>query len=731
MMRIFYKPYVQICFAGIVFVCLTILTTYPLIWNVGDSIYGYPGDSWGAIWSFWKDSHGLLTNNSPPWWSDLIGAPFGVVFSKGVYLPLHYWGLALTVLSNEIVAWNLMISLGFCLSALSAYWLARALWQSEWGSILAGISYGFCPYLYWHATQHVDLSHIEFIPLYILSLLYLYQKRNYISAILCGLAFATVLCFNFFYGFFMAIATVVLLACWVIYTLKSKGPSFNWKSVRLSLLALLVALLVSFPWTYRTVVSVLFNPSFDVVGASAGHRPFADLFAVSARPWDYLLPSVDHPVLGEFSKRAYDSIEGWDLAPTEIVMPDNIGGRKWILKSTYLQERHVFLGYTAFALAVYGVILAFGKRKRSKTDREHFAILFFVVLFGVSVLCSMPPVMPIGQLISTLWPSCPDWQIPTPSYFLHRLAPMFRCYVRFGIVAVLCIAVLAAFGMRELLQMQKKPWKKSIIVSLIFSLVIFELLHLPHHTSFATIPEEYKWAAEEPGDFILADYPFYWSHGTFYQRVHNKRLLFGTSTDIYKKMLPFIYDLSKPGTVEQLGALGVRYVILHTVDYFPLDPVGGPSSHLRISKPLSKDVPGLKLIKTTPTAQIFEVTNDSAVMMIWPDPTPTKDTEEVWLSHRTWRWKSDTQRFYLFNAGREPIRVTLTGKSSRCEGKFRILGKAESKGNSKPLQWNSGRISLADIVCPPGQTVVEVSLPTEINGKETAWSELSVDVVAK
>ena len=142
-----YKHYLQPISAGIVFACLTILTTYPLIWHLGDSIFGYPGDSTGLIWRFWTYYQGFLNNGFPQDLVDFVGAPFGGRLSGSILDPLRYGGLALTIIWKEVVAYNLLVLMAFWLSAFSAYLLAKTLWKKEWAAILTGVLYGFSPCL--------------------------------------------------------------------------------------------------------------------------------------------------------------------------------------------------------------------------------------------------------------------------------------------------------------------------------------------------------------------------------------------------------------------------------------------------------------------------------------------------------------------------------------------------------------------------------------------------------
>lgn len=720
-----FKLSIQIVLAGVGFACLTILTTYPLFWHFRDSIYGFPGDAFGSIWINWHNYLDFLANNFPSYHCGLIGAPFGRTYLPGMLDPAFYEGLALTILTNEVIAYNLMVMLGIWASAFVAYLLSRMLWQSEWAAILGGVVFGFSPSLAMSAGGQMGFTHLQWMPLYLLSLFYLKQKGNLLSAILCGIALAIVVVTNYYLGYTMIVTTTVFIACWVGYVFKPERFFFNWKPTGLFLLALLIGAVLSLPWTGPILRTIFLENASESPIASIAHRPFHSLYDHAARPWDYFLPPIDHPVLGSYSQAIYDSIKGWKLgASYRPGLTDywfSRYGNWW---------GQVYLGWTPVVLAIYGLIVAFRWRKRIIKCQERFILIFFGILFAVTVWFAMPPEFPVSELVRKVWTSFPDWRLPTPSYFLYNLLPMFRRYSVFGIVTILSVSILAGFGLRELLLRTENKWKKTGGIILIFGLVFFEFLHSPRHTRFPPIPQEYKWLASQPGDIIIAEYPIYYRYSLFYQRVHHKRMLnWCTSSSFVDRWIwPNIEQVTKHRTVERLGALGVRYVLLHTADYFGPNPWDS-LQFMGVSKPLSRTVKGLRLIKETPTAQIFEVYNTSAIMLVWPDPN--KKAKETWFSDRVWKWQTDNQRLYIVNAGDNPIDVSISAKAPQAEGVFRVFQKKdnEDKGEiTRALQWVNRRVLLADIICNPGETVIEVSFPIEVAGQKVVWSELKASV---
>ena len=709
------------------FALLTIVTTYPLIWHMGSGIYGFPGDSLGTIWEYWRNYQDLLNKNFPSYFSDLLGAPFGSPRLQAMLDPHLYEGLLLTILTNEVVAYNLMVMLGIWASAFVAYLLAKSLWQNQWAAILSGVVFGFCPSLAMSAGGHMGFTHLQWMPLYLLSLFYFKRKQNWLSAILCGIALSIVVVTNYYIGYITTVATTVFVACWAYYSVRWKCTHISWKPVGLFLLAMLTGTMLSLPWTWPIVKTILFENVSDSPIATIAHRPFGWLYLNSARPWDYFLPPIDHPVLGNYTQTVYSLVKSWKIGE---YLPGFLD--QWFSRfgNTWGQ---MYLGWTPLGLAIYGLITAFRRRKGLVKHSERFALIFFGILFGVTVWFAMPPEFPIGELARKVWPSFPDWRMPTPSYFLYNLLPMFRRYAVFGVATILAVALLAGFGMRELLLRTENRWKKAGAISLIFGLVFFEFLHEPRHVRFPPIPQEYAWLARQPEDIIIAEYPFtFYPYGLFFQCIHGRRVLnaWGNVPVVDKAIGPSVVKLSDPLTPEKLGALGVRYVLLHTSDYFGPSPLNEGQPIMGISKPLNRTVNGLNLIKETPTAQIFEVSNNSALMMVYPDPNARG--KKPWLSNKVWKWQSDTQRLYIMNAGDKPIEVTFSAKSPQAEGEFRVIYEQDNDEGFRQLRWNNGRILIPGVECAgEAEAIIEVSFPNKIDGEATVWSDWSVDAVPR
>jgi hypothetical protein len=116
-----------------------------------------------------------------------------------------------------------------------------------------------------------------------------------------------------------------------------------------------------------------------------------------------------------------------------------------------------------------------------------------------------------------------------------------------------------------------------MLLAILLPLLVFEYWSTPvsYSKSVSKPPAIYQWLAEDPGDFIIAEYPMmppdeasFYSY-MFWQRVHKKRLVNGAAPNNTEAWAFYVKvrDLSNPETPKLLTAAGVKYVIVHNEVY--------------------------------------------------------------------------------------------------------------------------------------------------------------------
>ncbi len=566
------------------FILLSLIITYPLVLKINHSIFGDPAwtfDSLGSLYSIWWAKFAWL-NKYPVTFNHLIAYPSGLDMSGEVTQPcLSYPMLFLSLWQNEFFAYNFFILASFILSAIITYYLVFYLTREKLGSMMAGIIFSFCPYHSLKAFSHFGLAAIQWMPLYILILFKFAGGKSYRNGLFLALSFVLLTLSSFYYGYFMVLFTAAFFLFKIIYKLFNRKYEVSSKkrleNFKIVMFTLLIVVLLLLPSTYQTIKNIIL-PSEQTTSFIKYVQPYTDLFRYAAKPYDYILPSEYHPLFGNFTKKIIEKVTG--------------GRRYW-------SETTLYLGIVPLLLAVVGVWGWIGHHRQKLIEPgENFYVPFFLLTAFFSFYFSLAPVIKLWKI-----------KIPTPSFFLYRFFPMFRVNARVGILVILSVAVLAAFGLRNIILRIKKR-SQQIFLSLVFSgLILFEYTVIPpfRNVDFRKVPPVYSWLAEEPADIVIAEYPLYdWINENhyrylFYQRVHQKKMINGAPAGSKgEEIRKTVLDILNPQSFSVLSKLGVNYLIVHKDVYD--------------DKALSilDNTEDLKFIKDFPEARIYQIKRGQA-----------------------------------------------------------------------------------------------------------------------
>jgi len=558
----------KILLITLIFLVLTGIFTYPFIFKLSTHIPAFEttDEPFGALWNFWYSAFSIsnhLPGSSCAW----IAAPFGMHNTASAYYVWDAINKILSLAVGNILTYNLQIIFSYLLSGLFMYLLLWHLTKNALASLVAGIIYAFCPFHAVRTWQHLGLAMIQWMPLYILTLLRLHEKQNIRRTIECGLCFFLVAAFDFYFAYFMLLITLVFVAYHLMRPamIKTQG---KFKFLRSILVSYTIALILLIP-----SISVILKGRAEAVTQKASAfnpfvRPFEDLFAQSARPLSYFLPASTHPLFGNM---------------TQQMVGNSLYGES-------LTEHTLYLGIIPLILA----FIAFKRRKDvaakiTASQNPGYYFTFFVVLAVASWLFSQPP-----------WWDIVGLKIPMPSALLYKILPMFRAYCRFGIVVMLAVAVLAAYGFIAFSNKNKHTRTKIFLILMIG--ILFEFWTYPPQKvlQVSEFPAVYSWLAQQPNDIIIAEYPL--DNGSpnemykFYQTKHHKKIINGTIPGSKPhEFAQTIAVLSAHNTPARLKGMGVTYVLVHHDGYAQ----SGLSSDLDELAALQAQK-GLKLVKTFP-----------------------------------------------------------------------------------------------------------------------------------
>jgi hypothetical protein len=359
---------------------------------------------------------------------------FGRPFSVGVYSQpvTDLAGALIARVSGAVAAYNWLVLLSFPLSAAAAYLLARHLALSPAAATLAAMAFAFSPFHLAHAAYHPHIAQVEWLPLYLLALWRCLDRPSPGAIAWLGAATLAVTLSNFYGGLIAAVITPVAGAAYwffavrlapsprdaLVVTGKPRGlrgldglralrglRGLRGLAITLGTLACLaVAGLAYVSWAARDLVA----------NRAAFAFPRVNLFLYSAKWWSYLVPPVEHPLLGAAARRI------WTAAGV----------------SDGLLEQQVTLGWAIIALGLVAVA-AWRHRDRQQPSLARVPVL--VIVAAAALVCSLSPERRIGA-----------FTFVRPSALLYDVVPMFRSYARFGVVVQLMAALLAGIGVDRL-----------------------------------------------------------------------------------------------------------------------------------------------------------------------------------------------------------------------------------------------------------------------------------------
>jgi hypothetical protein len=369
-------------------------------------------------------------------------------------------GRLLAFVVGPVAAYNLVVLATFPLSAATAYLLARYVLGSHLGAMVAGLAYAFLPFHTAQASGHPHVAQTQWLPLYFLALFRCLDRPDVRHmALLLAFGSAAILS-NFYGGLMIAVLTPVALIAYGLVSPR-RPDERRGRAIALTGLTCGVGAAAALLLIHHVAPAVWQGPGDFAF-------PRSDLFLYSARGWSYLVPRVDHPLLG-LRVREFWVGRGLEAA---------------------LLEQQVGLGSALLVLA------ALPMWRWLRGDRASLLVRSVPVLASVgcaAFLCSLSPEWRIGSFV-----------LSRPSAVLYALAPMFRSYARFGVVVGLTIALLAGAGATCLRQAATSARARA--ATLLLGLAALECAPLPPWGWREVMPTRaHQWLARQSGSLRVLD----------------------------------------------------------------------------------------------------------------------------------------------------------------------------------------------------------------------------------
>jgi hypothetical protein len=510
---------------------LAAVFTWPLVLNVDRA--NDHGDPAVMVWSMAWISHALFNSPASLYDANIFYPVEDALAYTDLLLPSALLDAPMYFATgNPLVGFNVILLLTFVLSGYTTFLLARRLLGGAPytlpAAIFAGAIFAFSPYRMAHITQLNSMT-TYFLPLILLFLhRYLEDGRRARDLLLAGFFFTLNAVSGLYYGVFAVLMVVIFYVLW--YLLRRERPA-RWD------------------FYYGIPVAMIFG---------------SVLFLI-LQPYLALSGAADH-------SRSIETVDGGSVVAGALLSSPP---ESWLLGWTPdafrvsheygkpLYELTLYPGLAAAFLALYGFL-----RRRSR-DTALYALLGLAIF----VFSLGPQVTVAGQ------------KIPMPYLLLYELVPGFsnlRVPARMWAIVMLCVAVLAAFGLRLLLE-RLRGRRATLALAAVSLFALLEFAPALPKQGYAVenppeLPPAYTYLAENaPEETVVAEFPFASRNDPFRETPRMYRSAYGwwNLVNGYASYFPENYSergkalskFSTPQGEDVLKRLSVDYLILHPEDY--------------------------------------------------------------------------------------------------------------------------------------------------------------------
>jgi hypothetical protein len=457
------SPLLVMAAVAMLYALATVLLTWPTAMAPRSVLLGHPGnDTWNHVWGFWWVGQEVLEHGRWPGWTDLIAWPDGGAlyfidtFNALATLPVQ-------ALFGPVVTHNVVVAGSLWFSACCAWLLARHVVRSDSAALVAGAAYGFCPHILAQAHNGITESlNIGWLALYLLALLKLLERPTLRWGLLTWVALSLCGVFNWYYGLFAGLITIVLLVWRIRFEPPPWGAFLRCGTAGAVLVGPFAAAAL---WALKSSMDApdaLVNRDSDFVWNSLLFHNMSDLQCFF-RPGDFFSPDL-HALYGE-----------------ELLIV-------------------IYVGWLLMALALVGWLI-------TKPRRQLWPWLLVAVIFWVFALG--PYLYAFGQYVEIA-----GRRLPLPFLAFFEALPLFSRIshpFRFVVGVELGLGILAAAGLARLLR-GRPAWLRWSLGVAVAGLVIAETwvaspTPLPVATSAARLPEGYAHILDDETEGAVLDLP--------------------------------------------------------------------------------------------------------------------------------------------------------------------------------------------------------------------------------
>ncbi len=472
---------------------LTALFTYPLIFNFNIALPGVlVEDRDQNLWNLWWVPRALLRFKNP-FLTDFIYYPDGVSLYFHTLHPLNgIISYPVQLLFGLTVAYNFIVFFSFVMGGIGAYLLLNYLCRNRAAAFAASLIFAYAPYHIGTLKGLMQLISLEWLPFYLLFLLKATREkeRRGLNVALAVLFLICTALTDWYYVLFLLMFTGIYL----LYP--AEKPFLSGYKTRLLIIALILG-------SFALIISPVLIPMVRELGQTSYYLP-AETSAQQFSPTlaAFFIPPTTSTIFGGLAQNfSAQYLTGWLAA-------------------------QVYLGYVALGLALVGLVLVRATR-------------FWGIVFGVFWLLSFGPTLRLNG------PE-PGWPMPFAVIQNWPVIKITRSPDRFIVIAMLALAVCAAFGLTRLIEFSrqwrffKNGWSVAALASLLITL---EFLQIPYPLNSVSPSPFFEKLGQDESDYSLTELPAqggFWSGAPRManQTIHHKRIFNGYISREYEH--PFV-----------------------------------------------------------------------------------------------------------------------------------------------------------------------------------------------
>ncbi len=539
---------------------MSLIATYPLVSHLTDAIPGPPWDNFNWLFDVWWFKEAIFVRGSSPLFQPNIFYPIGYAFgtsdavwaNKLLSLPFLLWG-------GDVLAYNLIVLGSFVLSGLGGYLLVYLLVRRKGPALLAGAIFALSPFrTATVAAGWLPTFPTQWLAFTLVALELTVRRRRLRHGLLAGLFLALHALTSWYYTFLAAIFVplYLLLRC-------RRAPRDLLRPIwRQLLLAATVTGLLVAPALWITLRA-------DSGGLLAWSLFDVELWAASLS--DFFVPSIYHPLWGKLTLLWHGPVPAYPWYTPGMLY---LG---WIplalaLWALWHRRDHRLL-WGGWALA--GALLALGTTLHWAGERVYLQgpsqIQYYLyrLLFALDRFALHPLEAP-----RRLFYAIPNgFFIPLPALLAHMFVPFMasiRWWVRFGLVTVLGVAVLAGLGLDDLQRRYSRLMRRNAVTALLLLGIVVEFAAFPFTAGLSRVAPQPvdRWLAAQAGKGAVIQFPLIKSKNgpALYAYVfHRKPLAYGFGSfypPAWQAAEERLADFPDDASLAILRQWDVRYVIV-------------------------------------------------------------------------------------------------------------------------------------------------------------------------